>query len=64
MQRCTKVFGMGLEPLYCNPYNPRMLSVVVAPGYRQDPLETIEDKTASEIVHDRLSHLGHEKRTI
>ncbi len=55
-----------MEPgaLYCNPFNPRMLSVVVATGYRQETFETNEDETASVIAHDSLRLPGHERRTI
>ena len=52
---------MGSKPLFCDPFKSRMLSVVVAPGYRQ---ETLEYKIASEIAHDSLCLPGHQKRTI
>jgi hypothetical protein len=43
---------MESEPLYCNPFNPRVFSDAVAiRGHRQ---EAIEDETAGVIAYGRL----------
>ena len=53
---------MESEPLYCNPFNQRVLSAAVAiSGHRQ---EAIEDETAGVIADGRLRSPGHEKRTV
>ncbi len=56
---------MESEPLYCNPFDPRVLSLVGGETVvRKKIIETIEDKTVGETAYGSLRPPGHEKRTI
>ncbi len=53
------------EPLYCNPFDPRVLSLVGGETVvRKKIFETIEDKMVGETAYGSLRPPGHEKRTI